>query len=186
VLHNPGYYVATITRMDSLLMGALLAALLYRFRYLVNSWSKALFLLSGIAIVAGLLLTRNPDYSNPFFVTAGYTLLAVFFAAVIAIVIEEKNNLLKRSLNNRPLIFLGKYSYGLYVFHFPVFWLLREPLFAHFSKWIASPNIAKLGVSLACLAITIACALLSYRLIEKPFLRLKDHFGNSASAKAKE
>lgn len=181
ILHNPGYYVATITRMDSLLMGALLAALLYRFRNLVNNWSKALFVLSGIAILAGLLITRNPDYSNRFFVTAGYTLLAVFFAAVIAIVIEEKNNLLKRSLNNRPLIFLGKYSYGLYVFHFPVFWLLRAPVLELISGWIASPDIAKLATSLVCLAITIACALLSFSLIEKPFLRLKAYFGNRAS-----
>jgi peptidoglycan/LPS O-acetylase OafA/YrhL len=75
------------------------------------------------------------------------------------------------SLKLRPLVYLGKISYGLYVYHklaltmagliigkdrFPVFWM-------------------------AGLAITITLAPLSYRFLESPFLHLKERFAVIAS-----
>ncbi len=71
----------------------------------------------------------------------------------------------------RPLVYLGRISYGLYVFHMPVLLLmgaLRIPLpgALHFP-----------GMAIAIgFALTTALAMLSYECLEKPFLRLKSRF----------
>lgn len=66
------------------------------------------------------------------------------------------------------LVYLGKISYGLYVYHMGVMMLLAHiaPKFPHdyFVRWVL------------VLALTIAMASLSYRYLESPFLRLKERF----------
>jgi peptidoglycan/LPS O-acetylase OafA/YrhL len=79
----------------------------------------------------------------------------------------------------KPLIYLGKISYGLYVFHI---WALS--LSAYLIGAIAHVNMQKgempvkviLAKDSLGLMLSIAMAALSYRLLEKPFLRLKRKF----------
>jgi peptidoglycan/LPS O-acetylase OafA/YrhL len=63
----------------------------------------------------------------------------------------------------KPFVYLGKISYGLYVFHGPVLILAMTYLKPHFPH----------GLTVICLAITTGCAALSYRYFETPFLRRK-------------
>lgn len=78
-----------------------------------------------------------------------------------------------------PIIYLGRISYGLYLFHelvyFLVFhtwktWLTRFSEMLHLSAWRNG-----LGTVLA-FCLTVLIAHLSYRFYEQPFLRLKRHF----------
>jgi peptidoglycan/LPS O-acetylase OafA/YrhL len=64
----------------------------------------------------------------------------------------------------KPLLFLGKISYGLYVWHMLNFYLL--------DRWHAHSTLWKPLTLLS----TIAMAFLSYRYLETPFLRLKNKF----------
>ncbi len=75
----------------------------------------------------------------------------------------------------RPFIYLGKISYGLYVYH--VLWLgLSRNVLAHF----VGDRIGFLASQLSAMAIalpaTIVTGMLSYRFLEMPFLRLKKRF----------
>jgi peptidoglycan/LPS O-acetylase OafA/YrhL len=76
-----------------------------------------------------------------------------------------------RYLEWRPLRYLGKISYGLYVYHSPIIWF--------------SGRIADLGVdssllkpltAIIALLVTIMIASLSFHLMEKPIINLKDRF----------
>jgi peptidoglycan/LPS O-acetylase OafA/YrhL len=69
----------------------------------------------------------------------------------------------QRLLGSRPLVLIGKVSYGGYLWHFPVFVLIDSTL--GLDTW--PPRL--LG-----LAVTAALVPLSYRFVELPFLRLKD------------
>lgn len=78
-----------------------------------------------------------------------------------------------------PIVYLGRISYGLYLFHelvyFLIFapsklWLIRLSEALHLSNWRNS-----IGTTLA-FCITVLAAHTSYQLYEKPFLRLKSHF----------
>jgi peptidoglycan/LPS O-acetylase OafA/YrhL len=82
---------------------------------------------------------------------------------VIAHVVSDPTGLMGRVLAWRPLVVIGRVSYGLYVWHLPLFQLVV----AHGPT--AQPLRGMLQFSL--LAVVAA---LSYRFIEQPALRLKD------------
>ncbi|MGI8771129.1 MAG: acyltransferase family protein [Acidobacteriaceae bacterium] len=80
----------------------------------------------------------------------------------------------------RPLIYLGRISYGLYIFHSLLFYLLLDQgrpslLRAMSAVGLSHSHLPVLGTVLV-LAVTIALAALSYRYFEMPFLRLKQRF----------
>jgi peptidoglycan/LPS O-acetylase OafA/YrhL len=75
----------------------------------------------------------------------------------------------------RPWIYLGKISYGLYVFH--VMWLgLFRDLLAHFGGGRLSPLASQLSTMALALPATVVTGMLSYRYLESPFLRFKKRF----------
>lgn len=80
----------------------------------------------------------------------------------------------------RPLVYLGRISYGLYVFHSFVFFLLldwgRKTTISAMSELRLSPESVSWSASVLVLAATIGLAVLSYRFLELPFLKLKRRF----------
>jgi peptidoglycan/LPS O-acetylase OafA/YrhL len=65
-----------------------------------------------------------------------------------------------------PAVYVGRISYGLYLYSFPIF-LLGE-------RWKVHAPFHLYGVGLIALIIIVAAA--SYEFVERPFLRLKDRF----------
>jgi peptidoglycan/LPS O-acetylase OafA/YrhL len=75
----------------------------------------------------------------------------------------------------QPLIYLGKISYGLYVFH--VMWLgVFRDLLAHFVGGRLNPLATQMTTMALALPATIVTGMVSYRYLESPFLRLKKRF----------
>jgi len=73
-----------------------------------------------------------------------------------------------------PLAYLGKISYGLYVFHPLGLWTAAKIVrFGPYAQYDV-PRIFEIYV--VGLAVSVGIASLSYRYYEKPFLRLKEHF----------
>jgi peptidoglycan/LPS O-acetylase OafA/YrhL len=99
----------------------------------------------------------------------GYSLLNYFFAVTIQAVARE--GIFLRFLDSKPLQYLGRISYGLYVYHFPVIW------FAGRVRDLGIPEpVAKPVTALLAFAATFLLASASYRWMEKPILNLKDRF----------
>jgi peptidoglycan/LPS O-acetylase OafA/YrhL len=65
------------------------------------------------------------------------------------------------------LAYLGEISYGMYLYHLPVYWLVGGYSIPHGEPW--TMGVGKI-------ALTFVAASLSYRYIEKPILALKDRF----------
>jgi peptidoglycan/LPS O-acetylase OafA/YrhL len=98
-----------------------------------------------------------------------YTLLNYFFAVTIYSVV--KHRLFNRFLELPPLRYLGKISYGLYVYHFPVIWFsIRVRDFG-----VVDP-FAKPVIALISFIGTLLVASISYKYLERPLLNLKDSF----------
>jgi peptidoglycan/LPS O-acetylase OafA/YrhL len=98
-----------------------------------------------------------------------YSLLNYFFAVIIYGVAQE--GWLTRYLEWRPLRYLGKISYGLYVYHFPIVWFAGRLTDLGVSEPILKPLVAILAF-----CGTLLIASLSFRFLERPITNLKDRW----------
>jgi len=99
----------------------------------------------------------------------GYSILNYFFAVTIQTVARE--GMFNRFLEWKPMRYLGRISYGLYVFHQPITWFAFDLQSLGWDKSIVQPIatvIAFFG--------TLLVASISYHFMEKPLLNLKDRF----------
>ncbi len=173
-------YMWTICRMDALVAGALLATLLRmpRSAYLVKRWRWQLGWAAVAIAAAGFVITRGDPRTTFLSQTIGYTILAAAFTVLVfAAVLAEcrSRGWLRAGLRWRPLRIFGTYSYGLYVFHMPLHLFVGKPLLVRYAPEEIG---AKLGLAYlaAATAVTLAAAVISYHLFEKPLLKLKHRF----------
>ena len=180
--------LATVTRMDALLCGALGAILFRQTRTLnvLHQWSPRVAFSAILGFAAGVIWLRvtHGAWSVLVFVqTFGFSLLAVGFTALIlhAAVTDGAGTLLQRALRNGVLTEFGKYSYGIYVYHVPVLLLSDFLIFSRLSPaWIHNFWFGVLCFAVL-FAVSFFIAKLSYELFERRFLALKRYFEPSTS-----
>jgi peptidoglycan/LPS O-acetylase OafA/YrhL len=147
--------------LDLLGIGALLALATQRGRPLVSAEiivSGAL----GVLILAGGLMLGGP------FARAGFNLgVGVASFAILGAIVSIPHPRGLQWLNWSPLQYLGRISYGVYLYHPFVAWGVDAATGDRLAQW---PRIA------ACFAATVVVATLSWRFFEQPILRLKDRF----------
>lgn len=175
---SPGYiYEFTPCRADTLLLGGCLALLMRsEWRNQVIDSAMILFSSAVILLFAIALHQHNLNWQSGYVIeTVGYTVIAMVGVGLIASSFR-KACLLKTMFELPALRFLGKYSYGIYIFHYSLdasltnflrFWLLR---FSH-SRFVSTLGAASL---ITCL--TILLAMMSFHFYEKRFLNLKRYF----------
>jgi peptidoglycan/LPS O-acetylase OafA/YrhL len=95
------------------------------------------------------------------------------FLAIAACTLPLRDGPLVRVLDWRPLVAVGVASYSLYLWHLPVIESLEDA----FSSTPGPAVLALVGVP-----VSIAVALLSYRAIESPFLKLRRQWSRSSAA----
>ncbi|WP_074305462.1 acyltransferase family protein [Singulisphaera sp. GP187] len=95
--------------------------------------------------------------------------LSLLYFSIVGLVIAFAGHPLLRPLRDPSLCYLGTISYGIYLYHLPLF-ALMSPL--HFTNLCND----SMGLDALKLATTFALAVLSWQFIEKPILRLKDRF----------
>jgi len=71
--------------------------------------------------------------------------------------------------------YLGHITYSLYIWHFPVVLIVLHYCLRVW-QWSPADFLSNAGIYFLVFAGTLATAILSYHLIEKPFLRLQDRF----------
>jgi peptidoglycan/LPS O-acetylase OafA/YrhL len=178
--NEQGPYMFTICRMDALGLGAAVAAAVRIPALHARIVDRRRGILGGAAVlfVAGLLATHGYPRTNLVGQTAGYTLLALTFAAlVLAVVLDDERGRgrVGAALQNPVLRSFGKYSYAIYLFHQPLNQMIGEPLLGSIQ-----PGGVGLGAGLIYIAgvtaASYALALASYHGYEKHFLALKRWF----------
>jgi peptidoglycan/LPS O-acetylase OafA/YrhL len=180
--HPNAAYMFTFARMDALALGALVALvarnpdLLARLRPRLVPWAIA----CSAALLAIALVTKGFHFESALVQTVGYSLLALLSGIVVllaAVSTREGGGRLTAFLEIKSLRVLGKYSYGLYVFHVPILALLR-----HRAEWTINHGATlqrmmalATFVGLVCV-MSMAAAIASFELIERRCLALKRFF----------
>lgn len=151
-------YYAFDTRADALLIGCAAG--------IAVSWGffqsfNHLNVLGVTLIVVSLIAT---DFASPIMHEGGFTVLAATSALLLINLVSRQTGFFNRLMETKLLVWVGKISYGLYLWHYPMFkWI----------KYAGGPWPVKLAMALLG---TFAVASLSFYLLERPLLRLKQRF----------
>ena len=175
-------YYGTDTRATGLLLGAALAfvwrpgerrpteactrlrpraprpATRFRRRW---GWTRPLLLDAvGLAALAGLVAyVLRLDEFQPFLYKGGFAAVGLTTAALVAVVAHPRARVGTLLLGWRPLRWVGERSYGIYLWHWPVFMVTRPGL----DVPLDGPELLVLR-----LVVTVLLAHLSYRYVEQP------------------
>lgn len=174
----PSYERAFLfTRIDGILIGAMLASV-YNMGHGLFRKYFTIFLLSLTAVnYVFYLVKKNQSPDFPVWGIAGFTTFSLIFAIIVYEAVMKENKIVNFILSNSILRFLGKYSYGFYIFHWPVA-IILSPVFYNMGTSLFQKDgfvhLFFVGIlsSLAGLLISI----LSWHLLEKHFLKMKKFF----------
>lgn len=190
--HSQGFewitsYVFMPTCLDAFGLGALLAIFRHRGSKWASLFAHGGFLVSTIALwwgVTQLSIAEEADHNLYSTVFLRFT-EALMSMSLIAFVSGEKSSegqaLLRRFLENRFLVYVGKVSYGVYVYH----QFLYNPYDFTASSWLyrvwnpISQVVGDQALSrfVFFYLVTVAVASISWYAFEKPINQLKDRFG---------
>lgn len=159
-LPDYSFWCATISRLDPIAVGILVAV---GGRPIREHAYAAVFFGFAIVVLGEAIDTALPQYGRTF----GYLVVAGGCGLVLS-------GFLAMKAQPGLLSYLGKISFGLYVFHRAI---LDLGLYL-FPTHSAALQLARAGL---CLALSITAAALSYELYEAPFLKVKNRFAHVAS-----
>ncbi len=132
ILYQPGrdpsrVYYGTDTRAQSLLVGALLAMLMLDRPVVRRDVARVALQVAGLVAAAGLAVmwVTFSDHADQLY-RGGFLLEAVLVAVVIASVVQPRPGPLGALLSVGWIRWIGQISYGLYLYHWPVFITLDE------------------------------------------------------------
>ncbi len=168
-------YRTTPFRLEGLALGALLALatrdvmLHKRITKLIRWWP------TGAAVLAGVVIWSGPSNFNSTMEIYGYPVIAVLCWALVSwgVIQAGGQGWFARLLRTSWLVRFGKYSYGLYVWHWLIAVVVRGWVLTARDQsglsWSLLPVALGVGIG-----VTYGVALLSWKLIEEPCARLKE------------
>lgn len=151
-------YYGFDTRADALLIGCAAG--------LAVSWGlvRAMSRLNILAVALMVVFAIGTDFASPIMHEGGFTILATATALLLINLVLTEKGTLHVLLNWKLLVWIGRISYGLYLWHYPMFkWI----------KYVSAPWPVKLAVALLG---TFGAASVSFYVVERPLLQLKKRF----------
>ena len=155
-------YYGTDTHASGILVGAALGLVWAPWRLSTRTGRRAPLMLNaaGLAALAAVVWCfDNVSELDTGLYRGGYLLFALVVAVLVAVIAHPASRVVSTVLGWAPLRWIGARSYGIYLWHWPVYLVTRPRL-----------DIGLTTVPLLALrvAITVTLASLSYRFVEMP------------------
>ncbi|WP_285592570.1 acyltransferase [Kineosporia sp. NBRC 101731] len=151
-------YYATTSHCDGLLLGSLMAVLLQNRETLVRRSETVAWV--GVLGLAALFATSYIEAANTYHWRL--PLAALLSAMVVHHLVTRTDGPMVSLLSLKPFVAIGMVSYGLYLYHFPVFMIIQHQGY---------PRLVQHSLEIS---VTVTLTVFSWFLVEKPALRLKD------------
>jgi peptidoglycan/LPS O-acetylase OafA/YrhL len=171
-------YMFTYSRMDALACGAAAAAIfrIQEFRRYFAQRVRSFTVATAVMLAIGAAFTRGYFSDDRTCQVYGFSLLAVGFAVFVlaGAVSNASTGWTYRLLTLKPLRLVGKYSYGMYIFHMPLHVFITSLAFRYIVPHPSDDLIFLYIVAVTFISFILAA--LSYELFEKRFLQLRVMF----------
>ena len=162
---NARIYFGTDTHVQGLLLGAAAAVIAWQLEQRVSAWSSratyAWFALGAVSLVGVLGTVRFVDGHSPFMFQGGFFVFGLLVAGLIMSLRFAPRSPLARAFGWSPMAYVGRISYSIYLWHYPVYSLVT-----HFRTGVDGYALFALR-----LLLTALLALASYYLVELPIRR---------------
>ena len=161
----PAIYVLPITHFDSILMGIIIG--FGGLNFILNKINPIIIFIIGVFCF--FLQNKFPILNNiSYWQIASFTFIGIYVSLILFSILNS--NFLKKIFSLKILVFLGKRSYGLYLYH--ILGIYISDVF------IRQTNIHSnyIFCFIFSLFFTIAISIISYKFIETPFLKIKKRF----------
>ena len=171
IMNKNGYEVFyfTFSRLDELSLGAILAVLEAKNKITQQVAHRFIYLFIIIALPTMLLWLVYSKQANESIQVTKYLLISLSYFCIIGFIISAPNsNFVKKSLQFKPLVYIGKISYGLYVYH--------GLCFHYLASVYRGNSIVVLFIGSFLFAIIISS--MSFYVFESFFFRYKDYYKN--------
>ncbi len=163
----PRVYFAFDTRMDAWFAGCILGV--------VFSWGhlsdvsvngrRWLAVAGGLSTLTLVWITQYMSLYSAAPYVWGLIVVDVTCVFILAHVIASPNGRYARVLRLRPIVHIGEITYMIYICHWPVYIILNQSALPFLDSW---------GVFAVRLAVTVAIAEMSWFLIEKRLMKLRE------------
>ncbi|MFA6085566.1 acyltransferase family protein [Mucilaginibacter sp.] len=180
VVHNVVMGVMiTSSSFDAFGIGALLSWFIHFKPHLLRLLYKWVTWLAALSVVLFFFVFYPLKFAN--ILPTGFIISIVAAWLMLYIYINHDQDTLrfKFLLNNRYLIFIGKISYGIYLYHniLPAFFdnFIRININSHLPEVLGTKYFGVFNI-IENLVLILSLSWLSYSFIEKPFLKLKQRF----------
>jgi peptidoglycan/LPS O-acetylase OafA/YrhL len=174
-------YTLTPFRLDGLALGAFLAVMARQpggLQRLVGALPRTVSLV-GVLLAVTFVWTRLVSREGLQLVlpVRAELILVLLACLLVWALIASEQSVGSRFFRSRFMVFLGTYSYGLYVYHhFISYYLTTNRTDLVLANWLGSHAAAIALQATLGAAVSLGLAYLSYELYEKRFLRLKRLF----------
>lgn len=177
IYSDPNFsYFFTLTRMDSLVMGAIGAYIIRNNIEALNRFIILSFILSLLSIITVYNYSNGFSLTHPNTIKYGFSTLSIFFTISIIMVFNtnKSSDWYITFLSIKALQSIGKYSYAIYAYHWILYIAFYPRLLALLKEQgIQFPNY--LSIILFLIGIYLL-SFISYQLMEKRFLSKKVTF----------
>jgi peptidoglycan/LPS O-acetylase OafA/YrhL len=176
-------YAPTFSCADNLLYGCAVAILFRsKWKQMAQQMAPRVFAACATIFIALSILVGKFDFTNPIVCTFGFSIVGVMFAALVAVSLNPVS-WASGFFSSSILRFFGRYSYGLYVYHYSIDGFLVPILRPWLAVHLGSKAVAVIGTAAVSTCISILVAVLSYHLFEVYFLKLKKFFSYQTHSK---
>ncbi len=168
-------------RIDTLAFGAVVCLIFRNAGWLAKyrRQSTRILIAASLGLVVLVVFCGAISVEHAAIRTVGYTLLAAFYASLVFLAAAHTGaaGSFVTLLRTQFLRTFGKYSYGIYVIHMPVYIVVRH-LLTRVSNALHRDYNALFAFCcvLICSLVSYGLARVSWKLLEQPFLRMKSRF----------
>lgn len=174
-------YMGLDTRADSLLIGCVAAFIraqeVDRNRGTSDgsAWTRWLLPISWLVVAGSFVATPGVGVSYPY--VGGFTLVSLATAVILWCALSKPHEAGSRWLSSPLLIWFGRISYSLYLWHVPLKNVFSVERLAPYTRSTIAAEVCRFAIFVG-----VACG--SYYCIERPFLRFKGSLADRSRVSA--